>query len=60
MDNRKIMLELLLKGKTLTISDMAFKFDQLTNGILNITQNEIIGPSKFCVNYGWFDFKICN
>ena len=54
------MLELLLKGKTLTISDMDFKFDQLTNGIINITQNEIIGPSKFCAKYGWFDFKICN
>ena len=60
MDNRKIMLELLLKGKVLTISDMNFKFDQLTNGILNITRNEIIGPSKFCAKYGWFDFKIYN
>lgn len=60
MDNRKIMLELLLKGKILAISDMEFKFDQLTNGILNITQNEIIGPSKFCTKYGWFDFEIHN
>ena len=60
MDNRKIILGLLLKGKVLTISDMDFKFDQLTNGILNITRNEIIGPSKFCSKYGWFDFVIKN
>lgn len=60
MDNKKIMLELLLKGKVLTISDMDFKFDQLTNGILNITRNEIIGPSKFCSKYGWFNFEIHN
>jgi hypothetical protein len=60
MDNRKIILGLLLKGKVLTISDMDFKFDQLTNGILNITRNEIIGPSKFCSKYGWFDFEIHN
>lgn len=60
MNNKKIMLELLLKGKVLTISDMDFKFDQLTNGILNITRNEIIGPSKFCSKYGWFDFEIHN
>lgn len=60
MDNRKIILGLLLKGKVLTISDMDFKFDQLTNGILNITRNEIIGPSKFCAKYGWFDFEIHN
>jgi hypothetical protein len=54
------MLELLLKGKILTINDMDFKFDQLTNGILNITRNEIIGPSKFCTKYGWFNFEIHN
>lgn len=60
MDNRKIILGLLLKGKVLTISDMDFKFGQLTNGILNITRNEIIGPSKFCAKYGWFDFEIHN
>jgi hypothetical protein len=60
MDNRKIILGLLLKGKVLTISDMDFKYDQLTNGILNITRNEIIGPSKFCSKYGWFDFEIHN
>lgn len=60
MDNKKIMLELLLKGKVLTISDMDFKFDQLTNGILNITRNEIIGPSKFCAKYGWFNYIIKN
>ena len=60
MDNRKIILGLLLKGKVLTISDMDFKFDQVTNAILNITRNEIIGPSKFCSKYGWFNFEIHN
>lgn len=58
MDNRKIMLENILAGKTLIIDGMEFKFDQFTNGILNVTRNEILGPSKFCAKYGWYDFKI--
>jgi hypothetical protein len=58
MDNRKIMLKNIIAGKTLIIDDMEFKFDQRTNGILNITCNEIIGPTKFCSKYGWHDFKI--
>lgn len=58
MDNRKIMCELLLAGKTLIIDEMEFKFDQFTNGILNITRDEILGPSKFCAKYGWHDYVI--
>ena len=58
MDNKKIMLENIIVGKILIIDDMEFKFDQLTNGILNITLNEIIGPSEFCAKYGLHDFKI--
>lgn len=54
------MLDLFLKGKTLLIDGMKFKFDQFTNGILNVTRNEILGPMKFCAKYGWHEYKVLN
>lgn len=58
MDNRSEILNALLKGKIVNIAGIRFKFHQRSNGILNIDENIILSPLRFCARFCYNDYII--